>query len=223
MVGGLGDAKQASIPQAPVGDGTGERLARPGGRPGGAAKGIETTFTPLSDARKDWLSLNSRVAHALQKVAAKSSMRSFVQLADPAARLASSDPWRALDEVRGEHFHRWRSQSAGMTGAPKSSPWSRSLGSSTMSVGAGRLIGQDPARCTWRYAAEATGSGTLRLNAGVSATEIARRAGHSVAVPLKLYAHCIDGHADAANQRTTESESESGPGGEGDDDSEQAS
>lgn len=113
-----------------------------------AAKYIETTFTPLSDARNDWLSINSRVAHALQKVAGKSNMRSFVQLADPAARLASSDPWRALDEVRGEHFHRWRSQSAGMTGAPKYSPWSRSPGSSTMSVGAGRLIGQDPGDAT---------------------------------------------------------------------------
>jgi hypothetical protein len=113
-----------------------------------AAKGIETTFTPLSGARKDWLSMNSQVAHALQKVAAKSRMRSFVPLADPAARLASSDPWRALDEVRGEHFHRWRSQSAGMTGAPKSSPWSRSPGSSTMSLGAGRLIGQDPGDAT---------------------------------------------------------------------------
>jgi hypothetical protein len=29
-------------------------------------------------------------------------------------------------------------------------------------------------------------------------------AGHSVAVLLKVYAHCIDGQADAANQRITE-------------------
>ena len=69
---------------------------------------------------------------------------------------------------------------------------------------------------------------SLWLNSGVPATEVARRAGHGVAVLLKIYAHCIDGQADAANQRiadalgTTESDSEPGPGDEGDDDSEQA-
>jgi integrase len=42
---------------------------------------------------------------------------------------------------------------------------------------------------------------SLALNAGVPATEVARRAGHSVAVLLKIYAHCIDGQADAANKR----------------------
>ena len=33
------------------------------------------------------------------------------------------------------------------------------------------------------------------------ATEVARRAGHSVAVLLKIYAHCIDGQAEAASKR----------------------
>jgi integrase len=42
---------------------------------------------------------------------------------------------------------------------------------------------------------------SLWLNSGVPATEVARRAGHGVAVLLKVYAHCIDGQADAANQR----------------------
>jgi integrase len=70
---------------------------------------------------------------------------------------------------------------------------------------------------------------SLWLNSGVPATEVARRAGHGVAVLLKIYAHCIDGQADAANQRitdalgTAEPDPESGPGGQGDDDSEQAS
>jgi integrase len=45
---------------------------------------------------------------------------------------------------------------------------------------------------------------SLWLNSGVPATEVARRAGHGVAVLLKIYAHCIDGQADAANQRITE-------------------
>ena len=36
------------------------------------------------------------------------------------------------------------------------------------------------------------------------AIEVARRAGHGVAVLLKIYAHCTDGQATAANQRTAE-------------------
>jgi integrase len=68
---------------------------------------------------------------------------------------------------------------------------------------------------------------SLWLNSGVPATEVARRAGHGVAVLLKIYAHCIDGQADAANQRITDalSAQDAGPspGGEADGDSEQAS
>jgi integrase len=68
---------------------------------------------------------------------------------------------------------------------------------------------------------------SLWLNSGVPATEVARRAGHGVAVLLKIYAHCIDGQADAANQRITDAldttGAETGPGDEEDDDSAQAS
>src|SRR5690349_8095342 len=68
---------------------------------------------------------------------------------------------------------------------------------------------------------------SLWLNSGVPATEVARRAGHGVAVLLKIYAHCIDGQADAANQRITDAlgaaEPEPGPGDEEDGDSEKAS
>jgi integrase len=42
---------------------------------------------------------------------------------------------------------------------------------------------------------------SLWLNSGVPATEVVRRAGHGVAVLLKIYAHCIDGQAEAANKR----------------------
>jgi integrase len=68
---------------------------------------------------------------------------------------------------------------------------------------------------------------SLWLNSGVPATEVARRAGHGVAVLLKIYAHCIDGQADAANQRITDAldpqDTQPEPSDEGDDDSEQAS
>ena len=70
---------------------------------------------------------------------------------------------------------------------------------------------------------------SLWLNSGVPATEVARRAGHGVAVLLKIYAHRIDGQADAANKWITDAlgaqdtQPGSEPDDEGDDDSGQAS
>ena len=68
---------------------------------------------------------------------------------------------------------------------------------------------------------------SLWLNSGVPATEVACRAGHGVAVLLKIYAHCIEGQADAANRRITDAlgtkDAEGESGGEEDGDSEQAS
>ena len=67
---------------------------------------------------------------------------------------------------------------------------------------------------------------SLWLNSGVPATDVARRAEHGVAVLLKIYAHCIDGQADAANQRITDAlstpQADQDPGDEGDADSEPA-
>jgi integrase len=45
---------------------------------------------------------------------------------------------------------------------------------------------------------------SLWLNAGVPPTEVARRAGHGVAILLKVYANCIDGQAETANQRISD-------------------
>ncbi|BCJ64603.1 tyrosine-type recombinase/integrase [Polymorphospora rubra] len=42
---------------------------------------------------------------------------------------------------------------------------------------------------------------SLWLNAGVPATEVARRLGHSVAVLLRVYANCLDGGEDGVNNR----------------------
>ena len=44
--------------------------------------------------------------------------------------------------------------------------------------------------------------GPLWLNSEVPATRSPRRAGHGVAVTLKIYARRIDAQADVANQRT---------------------
>jgi integrase len=66
---------------------------------------------------------------------------------------------------------------------------------------------------------------SLWLNSGIPATEVSRRAGHGVAVLLKIYAHCIDGQANAANQRIADAlatqDTEPDPD-EDDDDTEQA-
>jgi integrase len=45
---------------------------------------------------------------------------------------------------------------------------------------------------------------SLWLNSGVDPTEVARRAGHSVAVLLRVYAKCIHGGEDHANQLISE-------------------
>jgi hypothetical protein len=54
-----------------------------------------------------------------------------------------------------------------------------------------------------------------------------RRRGYGVAVLLKIYAHCIDGQADAANQRITDAlgtkDTQPEPGGEEDGEGEMAS
>src|SRR5215472_16591885 len=42
---------------------------------------------------------------------------------------------------------------------------------------------------------------SLGLVAGIPASEVARRAGHSVAVLLRIYAGCIDGHEQLSNAR----------------------
>lgn len=45
------------------------------------------------------------------------------------------------------------------------------------------------------------GGVSLWLNAGVPATDVAERAGHSVDVLLKVYAKCLDGDRDRMNAR----------------------
>ena len=49
---------------------------------------------------------------------------------------------------------------------------------------------------------------SLWLNPGAPATEVARRAGHGVAVLLRVYANCIDGQATAAKQAISNALSE---------------
>jgi integrase len=48
------------------------------------------------------------------------------------------------------------------------------------------------------------GNASLLLNAGVTPTEAARRLGHSVTVLLQVYAGCLDGEEETANERIDE-------------------
>jgi hypothetical protein len=65
----------------------------------------------------------------------------------------------------------------------------------------------DHALRTLRHGAERDGW----LNAGVPETKVARRAGHGVVVLLKVYAHCIDGQAEAVNRRIGDALIDTGP------------
>src|SRR5262249_31380365 len=53
---------------------------------------------------------------------------------------------------------------------------------------------------------------TLQLNAGVPAPEVARRAGHGVAVLLRVYAGCIAGHEQLWNSRIDDAIRDDGTG-----------
>ncbi|MEX5634115.1 tyrosine-type recombinase/integrase [Parafrankia sp. FMc2] len=55
---------------------------------------------------------------------------------------------------------------------------------------------------------------SLWLNAGVPATEVARRAGHSVDVLLRVYANCVDGQDQFVNDRITDALTGHRPAGE---------
>jgi integrase len=87
-------------------------------------------------------------------------------------------------------------------------------------VGEGNVVGSSTYTQVWRaarklaFVPEQAGSPlagrpydlrhaavSLWLNAGVPAPTVARRAGHSVDVLLRVYANCIDGDEEIANQR----------------------
>jgi hypothetical protein len=53
----------------------------------------------------------------------------------------------------------------------------------------------------WHNFLRSQGRSEEDLNAGVPAPTVARRAGHSVEVLLRVYANCIDGDEEVANQR----------------------
>jgi hypothetical protein len=112
----------------------------------------ENAFLPFSDDPRDWVPLNADTIRELRR-AVRSTSNFSDQVKDsllgflaPSRELAISEPWRAVSEMRGDFFHRWRLQSHGLPGASKRTPWERKEpGSRSLGVGA-RPKGSDDSR-----------------------------------------------------------------------------
>jgi hypothetical protein len=134
----------------------------------------ELAFPPFSDAQQDWVSLtsdtSSRMRRSIRETSKLSEERRQVVLGlvAPTSELAASNPWRAVSEMRGDFFHRWRLQSHGLPGASKQTPWVRDVqGSRRLSVGA-RPRASDEAR---RFAERLDTSASELIQVAASAME----------------------------------------------------
>ncbi len=115
------------------------------------------------------------------------------------------DPHHDVEQADGGQ-HRQESRGAAMQGDPRGGPlndtgygevWQRARPLALTPAQQASPLARRP--YDLRHAAV-----SLWLNSGVPATEVARRAGHGLAVLLRVYAHCIDGQAAAANQRISD-------------------
>jgi hypothetical protein len=92
------------------------------------------TFDPFSQNRADWVSLNAETCNAVRAVAQASGAKGAVRLVEPVVDFGTGQAWKALQERRGEDFHRWRPQSHGVEGVPQTSPWQRGDRSRSLSI-----------------------------------------------------------------------------------------
>jgi hypothetical protein len=78
-------------------------------------KEFKTDFPPYSNERRDWIQISKVTPLSL---IAKSSQSDDLGVAvAPVLELAAASEWKRLEALRGQDFHRWRSQSAGIRGA----------------------------------------------------------------------------------------------------------
>lgn len=80
-------------------------------------------YIPFSDDTADWVSMNAKICGALQATAASASAHEVAALIEPVVALGTGSSWKALIQRRGEDFHRWRPQTHGIEGVPRSTPW----------------------------------------------------------------------------------------------------
>lgn len=84
----------------------------------------EATFDPLQgDNRADWPTFAERTVDKLNHVACTSGRSELKDLVAPLVRMVKSAEWKKMDERRGQDFHRWRPQSAGVAAGGVISPW----------------------------------------------------------------------------------------------------
>ena len=83
--------------------------------------------TPFSDKRKAWISLNQNSAKALSSLCASVGHDSAAKMGDAIDSLATSPEWKAVEEQRGQDFHRWRLESSVLAGVDASSSGARDL------------------------------------------------------------------------------------------------
>lgn len=105
---------------------------------------VKTDFPPYSDNRKDWIQV-SRI-HGVQSVAKLCAHRDMASVVTPIVDLADSAEWMALEDSRGQDFHRWRPQTAGLRGAAVGAFGAvLSGGTKSYSLSGGYLLGSDVA------------------------------------------------------------------------------
>lgn len=105
-------------------------------------KQLNTACPPFSEERDDWPTASEAKVDKLSEIARRSAIPEVQRIIEPIATFLSSPEWKKLDDCRGETFHRWRGQSAGMTGVGKGSPWEDNGVTSAIHSGAD-LMGTD--------------------------------------------------------------------------------
>ena len=97
--------------------------------------GSSPNFGPFSEKPVDWLSMNAKTCKKIRAVAKASAAQEVIKLVEPVATLGKGQPWRDLVARRGEDFHRWRPQSHGIEGVPRTSPWKQKDKSQVLKLG----------------------------------------------------------------------------------------
>lgn len=85
--------------------------------------GSPPSFSPFSSDKADWVSMNRNTCKKLETAASSGVASEVVALIEPIVAFGTGKAWEALDELRGQNFHRWRPQTHGIVGVPQSSPW----------------------------------------------------------------------------------------------------